>query len=408
MKKNSICNFIVSGLFLMFPLTVVVAQHVSDKLPWSVRMVESEMIRCPESWQLDFQPQLKWDYCHGLELQAMLDVYDRYGDGKIYEYALAYADTMVNDDGTIKLYKLEEYSLDRINSGKMLFRIYEQTKDSKYKKALALLRSQLDTHPRNADGGFWHKKINPNQVWLDGVYMGAPFYAEYAYRNNEVDAYADVINQFLMAARHTYDPATDLYRHACDVSRKERWADPVTGLSQHSWGRALGWYAMAFVDALDFIPKHEPGRDSMLVVFNKIASQLKRLQDDKTGVWYQVLDKSGAPGNYLESSCSSMFVYALFKGIPKGYIDQSYLDVAIKGYKGILSNFIETDENGVISITRACAVAGLGGKNYRLGDYDYYIHETIRSNDAKAVGPFIMASLEWERLKEVKAVLGKE
>lgn len=397
MKKNSICKFIVSGLLLASPLGMS-AQRVSSEQPWSVRMVESEMIRCPESWQLDFQPRLKWDYCHGLELQSMLDVYDRYGNKKIYDYALAYADTMVNADGTIKMYKREEFSLDRINSGKFIFRIYEQTKDEKYKKALALMRSQLDDHPRNEDGGFWHKKIYPHQVWLDGVYMGAPFYAEYAYRNNQVEDYADVINQFLMAARHTYDPKTDLYRHACDVSRKERWADPETGQSQHSWGRAMGWYAMAFVDALDFIPQHEPGRDSMLVTLNHLAAMVKREQDPKTGLWYQVLDKSGAEGNYLESSCSTMFVYTLFKAVRKGYIDKSYLEVAIKGYKGILDNFIEVDKDGVVSITQACAVAGLGGKNYRSGDYDYYIHETIRSNDPKAVGPFILASLEWERL----------
>ena len=407
MKKNLVCKLFVSGLLLTSSLGVS-AQRVSKELPWSVRMVESEMIRCPESWQLDFQPKLKWDYCHGLELQSMLDVYDRYGNQKIYDYALAYADTMVNNDGTIKMYKREEYSLDRVNSGKFIFRIYEQTKDDKYQKALALMRSQFDGQPRNADGGFWHKKIYPNQVWLDGVYMGAPFYAEYAFRNNEVNAYADVVNQFLMAARHTYDVKNDLYRHACDVSRKERWADPVTGQSLHSWGRAMGWYAMAFVDALDFIPKHEAGRDSMLIIFNKIASQVKRLQEPKTGLWYQVLDKSGAEGNYLESSCSAMFVYALFKGVRMGYIDKSYLDVAIKGYKGILDNFIEVDKDGVVSITRACAVAGLGGKNYRSGDYNYYINETIRSNDPKAVGPFILGSLEWERLQEVKKVVNQK
>ncbi len=377
------------------------AQRVSDNLPWSVRMAESEMIRCPESWQLDFQTKLKWDYCHGLVLQAMLDVYDRYGDTRFYDYALAYADTMVHADGTIKMYKREEYSLDRVNSGKFLFRIYEQTKEAKYKQALDLLRSQFDGHPRNADGGFWHKQVYPHQVWLDGIYMGAPFYAEYAYRHNRVEDYPDVINQFLMAARHTYDATNDVFRHACDVSRTERWADPQTGQSKHSWGRAMGWYAMAFVDALDFIPQHEAGRDSMLVVFRRLASQIKRLQEEKTGLWYQVLDRSGAPGNYLESSCSTMFVYALFKGVRKGYIDASYLEVARKGYQGILDRFIRVDADGVVSITDACAVAGLGGKKYRSGDYDYYIHETVRDNDPKAVGPFILASLEWERLKAV-------
>ena len=404
MRRIKFCQ-----LFLLTALAgmtlIAKAQKVDKNQPWSVRMVQSEMVRCPESWQLDFQPALKWDYCHGLELQAMLNVYDRYGDERIYNYALAYADTMIHDDGSIVKYKRSDFSLDRINSGKFIFRIYDQTKNEKYRKALDLMRSQLDDHPRNEDGGFWHKKIYPNQVWLDGIYMGAPFYAEYAYRNSRVNDYADVINQFLMAARHTYDPQTDLFKHACDVSRKERWSNPETGQSLHSWGRAMGWYAMAFVDALDFIPKHEAKRDSMLMVFNQLCGMIKRTQEPKSGLWYQVLDKSGAPGNYLESSCSVMFVYALFKGVRMGYIDKSYLDVAIKGYNSILKEFIEVDKDGLVTITKACAVAGLGGKVYRSGDYDYYINEMIRPNDAKAVGPFIMASLEWERLQEVKSAL---
>lgn len=400
--KNTWRSLLTAGTFL-FSASLFAGQRVSDKLPWSVRMTQSEMARCPESWQLDFQPRLKWDYCHGLELQAMLDVYDRYGDRKVFDYALSYADTMIHADGSIETYKLQEYNIDRLNSGKFLFRIYEQTGNPKYKAALDLLRSQLDTHPRNDDGGFWHKKIYPNQMWLDGIYMASPFYAEYAFRNNRPQDYADIVNQFLTVARHTYDPANGLYRHACDVSRRERWADPVTGQSAHSWGRAMGWYAMAFVDALDFIPQQQAGRDSMLVILNNIATQVKRLQDPQTGLWYQVLDKSGAPGNYLESSCSAMFVYTLFKAVRKGYIDKSYLDVALKGYQGILDNFIEVDADGLVTITKACAVAGLGGKNYRSGDYNYYINETIRNNDPKAVGPFIMASLERERLRVVAA-----
>lgn len=387
-------------------LAVVGIAQVQDSFPknqkpWSVRMAESEMVRNPESWQVDFQPSLKWDYCHGLELGAMMDVYDRYGDAKFYEYALAYADTMVNEDGTIKKYKLTDYSLDRINSGKMLFRIYEQTKDDKYKKALDLLRSQFDGQPRNADGGFWHKKVYPNQMWLDGLYMGTPFLAEYAYRNNEPQAYQEVINQIKIVARHTYDPANGLFRHACDVSKREKWADKETGQSQHCWGRALGWYMMAIVDDLDFIPQHEPGRDTVLVILNHIAETLKKYQSPE-GLWYQVMDKSGEPGNYLESSCSAMFVYSLFKAVRKGYIPSSYFAVARKGYEGILNEFIKVDDNGLVSITKACAVAGLGGKNYRMGDYDYYIHEQIRDNDPKAVGPFILASLEWEGLPKEK------
>ena len=336
MKKNSICKIIVSGLLTAVPL-MGMAQQVCGNKPWSVRMAESEMVRCPESWQLDFQTRLKWDYCHGLELQAMLDVYDAYGDKKFFDYAVAYADTMIHQDGSIETYKLEEYNIDRLNSGKMLFRIYEQTKDEKYKKALDLLRSQLDTHPRNADGGFWHKKIYENQMWLDGLYMGQPFYAEYAYRNNRVNDYADIINQFVTVARHNYDPKTDLYRHACDVSKREKWADKTTGLSQHCWGRAMGWYAMACVDVLDFIPEHEAGRESVIEILNKLVAQIKRTQDPATGVWYQVIDRSGDEGNYLESSCSTMFVYTLLKALRKGYICPSYMEVAKKGYEGLLT-----------------------------------------------------------------------
>ncbi len=390
--------FVVAAVVMTFP---VVAQQVNDQLPWSVRMTESEMIRCPESWQLDFQTRLKWDYCHGLELQAMMDVYDVYKNEKIFDYAVAYADTMVQADGSILTYRPEEYNIDRLNPGKYLFRVYEQTKDEKYKKAIDLLRSQLDTHPRNYDGGFWHKQVYPNQVWLDGVYMGSTFYAEYAFRNNHPQDYADVVNQILMAARHTYDEKTQLFKHAADISRSERWADPVTGHSAHSWGRAMGWYTMAIVDALEFIPTRQEGRDSVLVVLNHIAEQLKAIQDPATGTWYQVLDRSGDPGNYLESTCTTMFVYSLFKAVRKGYLDRSYLDVAIRGYKGILDTFIKVDDNGVVSISNCCAVAGLGGKNYRSGDYEYYLSEEVRDNDPKAVGPFIMASLEWENLQRL-------
>ena len=178
---RNLCLFRIIGIVIgVIVPCCLAAQQVDEKLPWSVRMVQSEMIRCPQSWQLDFQPTLKWDYCHGLELQSMLDVYDRYGDERIFDYARAYADTMIRVDGTIVKYKREDFSLDRINSGKFIFRIYDQTKEEKYRKALDLMRSQLDDHPRNADGGFWHKKVYPHQVWLDGVYMGAPFYAEYA------------------------------------------------------------------------------------------------------------------------------------------------------------------------------------------------------------------------------------
>jgi len=365
-----------------------------DNLTYAVRMADSEMKRYPEPWQLDFQKTLKWDYSAGVELQAFLNLYEATGDVRYKNYAIAYADTFVNDDGSIKTYRLEEYSVDRVNTGKIFFRIYEYTGNEKYRKAIDLLRSQMFTHPRNEDGGFWHKKVYPNQMWLDGLYMAQPFIAEYAVRYNRPEDFTDVINQFVTVARHTYDPATGLYRHACDVSRRMFWADSVTGQSKHAWGRALGWYVMAIVDALDFIPANQPGRDSVLAILNNIAFQLKRIQDPATGLWYQVLDRSGDEGNYLESSCSAMFIYSLYKALRKGYIDKSYREITDKAYSGFIKQFIETDANGLTNLTRACAVAGLGGANNRSGTYDYYINELIRSNDPKAVGPFINAMIE--------------
>lgn len=369
----------------------------SEPISYAVQIADAEMVRCPESWQLDFQQSLKWDYCHGVELQAFLNLYEVTGDKKYKAYAIAYADTMVNADGSIKTYKLEEYNIDRVNTGKVLFRIYEYTRDEKYKKAIDLLRSQMDTHPRNTDGGYWHKKIYPHQMWLDGLYMAEPFLAEYAARYNRPDDFREIVDQFLIVARHTYDPATGLYRHACDVSRQMFWADSITGQSKHAWGRAMGWYTMAFVDALDFIPENQPGRDSMLLILQNMVARLKEIQDPATGLWYQVLDRSGEEGNYLESSCSAMFMYTLFKALRKGYIDASYQEMAEKTYRGFIKTFLETGDDGLLNLTKTCAVAGLGGNGNRSGDYDYYIHELVRSNDPKAIGPFINAMIEREQ-----------
>ena len=367
--------------------------------PWSVRMAESEMIRCPEAWQLDFLTRLKWDYCHGVELGAFLNLYDAYGEKRYYDYVKQYCDTMVHENGAIETYRPSELSLDRINTGKIFFRMHEITKEPKYIKALNMLRSQLVCQPRTKEGGFWHKQVYPNQMWLDGIYMASPFYAEYAFRNSRPEDYSDVIRQFVVCARHTYDAKTGLYRHAWDEARKQPWADKTTGQSLHTWGRAMGWYAMALVDALEFIPKHEAGRDSVMEILYNVVKQIKRWQDKESGLWYQVIDRSGDEGNYLESSVSTMFVYTLYKGVRLGLIDTSYLEVAEKRYQGILKHFVEVDKDGVVSLTQTCAVAGLGGKPYRSGDYNYYIHEKVRSNDPKAVGPFINASLERERLQ---------
>lgn len=398
MKKNFICNFILSGLLLFSPLSMF-AQRVDSNLPWSVRMVESEMIRCPESWQLDFQPKLKWDYCHGLELQSMLDVYDRYGNRKIYDYALAYADTMVNADGTIKMYKREEYSLDRINSGKFIFRIYEQTKDEKYKKALALMRSQLDEHPRNADGGFWHKKIYPNQVWLDGLYMGQPFYMEYETRFNDKKNYPDIFNQFFNVVKNMRDEKTGLYYHAYDSSKEMFWCDKTTGLSKNFWLRALGWYSMALLDTLTKADNsYQPAYDQLKQVFIDLMESMVKFQDE-SGMWYQVVNMGGREKNYLETSGSAIMAYSMLKGVRLGFLPESFRAYGEKAFHGICDRYLK-EKDGRLSLGGICLVAGLGGPQMRDGTYEYYMSEPVVEDDAKGVGPFLLAYTEIRRLGE--------
>ena len=371
---------------------------VNPELPMSVRMCQSEIIRNPEGWMLDFSTKLKWNYCHGIECQAFLDVYDRYGGDYLYKYVKQFADTMINENGRIYGYKKTNYNLDHVNSGKILFRLYEREKDPRYKIAMDTLRAQLASQPRTSDGGFWHKKIYPYQMWLDGIYMGSPFYAQYAATFNEPEDFADVVSQFLIIAKHTYDKKTGLYRHAWDEIKALPWSDLKTGQAPHVWGRALGWYMMAIVDALDFIPENQPGRDKMILILNDLVKILPKYQDQRTGAWYQVVDMPEREGNYLEMSCTPMYAYAIAKGVRKGYLPEKSLSIAQKAYQGILDNFIVVDDKGIVSLTRICGVAGLGGrKPYRDGSFDYYVNEIVRDNDPKGVAPFIMLCLEMER-----------
>lgn len=367
---------------------------------WSVRMAESEMIRNPSLWMADFVTEKKWNYTQGLMGLAFLRVSDTTGEIRYYNYAKGYADSLIDSQGEILNYKMSNYNLDQINPGKMLFELSDRTGDPRYEKVIHTLWEQLASQPRIPEGGFWHKAVYPDQMWLDGLYMSAPFYAEYSLRYDRPDDFADVVSQFLIVAHHTYDPATGLYRHAFDASRKMPWADPVTGQAPHAWGRAMGWFSMAIVDALDFIPEDQPGREEMITILRGMAESLAKIQDPATGGWYQVLDRSGDEGNYIETSCTAMFTYSLLKGIRMGYLDRSYLANAEKAYKGLIDNFIRRDENGVLSMTNICGVAGLGGDPYRDGSYEYYIGETVRDNDPKGVGPFIMASLEYESLSK--------
>jgi unsaturated rhamnogalacturonyl hydrolase len=324
-------------------------------------------------------------------------VWERTADGHYFKFIQQAVDHFVNDDGTIRTYKLEDYNLDNILNGRILLLLYKVTEKEKYKKAADTLREQLKTHPRTSEGGFWHKKIYPSQMWLDGLYMGEPFYAEYAATFHEDADFDDIARQFVLIEQHARVPKTGLLYHGWDESRQQRWADPQTGRSPNFWGRAMGWYAMALVDVLDYFPREHPRRAELLAILQRLAAAVERYQEPKSGLWYQVLDRGGAPGNYLEASASCMFVYALAKGVRQGYLPDSYRKVAQKGYQGIINRFVETDAGGQVNLKGTVSVAGLGGNPYRDGSYEYYLSEKVVADDPKGVGAFLMASSEMER-----------
>ena len=367
---------------------------------YSTWMADSEIKRNPEGWTLDFNQKPKWEYTHGLIMTSMEKLYEATGEEKYLDYIKNFAEFMIDEKGVIKTYKQSDYNIDRVQGGRFLIGLYEETGEERYKIALEELRQQMKEHPRTSEGGFWHKKIYPSQMWLDGLYMGSTFLARYAQAFKETELFNDVANQFYLMDKYAYTPETGLYHHAWDESREQRWADPETGLSSNYWGRSIGWFSMAVVDVLDYFPEDHPKRDSLIAIAQKIAEGIVRYQDEETGVWYQVLDQGTREGNYLEASASSMYAYFLLKGVEKGYLDPKFRDAGIKAYEGIIDEFIRKDKDGGISLTRVNGVAGLGGDPYRDGSYEYYINEIIRDNDPKGVGPFILASLQYESLQK--------
>ena len=419
-------NYFVNGSLC---LTEMPYKHYSE---W---MTYSEMKRTPRSYLLDFSQKPKWSYVMGIELEGMLDTYLKYGGEDIRRYCQEYTDTMINAKGDIRGYNILDYNLDNIRTGHFVTRMYQQWPEAKNLKAMQTMMKQLQNQPRTiADKVYWHKAIYAYQVWLDGIFMGLPYRVLTApitqttqksrnsqkTQNPQITAiYDDAVNQLKVTYERTLDSKTGLNRHAYDETRKTFWADKETGLSQHCWGRAQGWYTMALIEVLDALPESYSRRSEVIDLLRKDFDAILKWQDKKTGTWYQVMDSPGREGNYLESTCSSMFTYALLKAYRKGYVGAKYRDAGIRAYKGIINNFIKVNEDKTISLTNCCSVAGLGpavtpeveaamkkinpkGKvkenQKRDGSYDYYLSEPIRDNDAKGLGPFIWASLEMEML----------
>ena len=396
---------------------------------YSEWMTYSEMQRTPQSYLLDFSTKPKWSYVMGIELEGMLDTYLRYGDQKIMDYCKLYTDTMINGQGDIRGFNILDYNLDNIRTGHFVTRMYQQLPEKKNLLAMHTMMKQLQDQPRTVkDKVYWHKAIYAYQVWLDGIFMGLPYRcltapittsAKEAKKGAVTKIYDDAVNQLTITYNRTLDPKTGLNRHAYDENRNMFWADKATGLSQHCWGRAQGWYSMALIEVLDALPEDYARRSEVIDLLKKDLDAVLKWQDKQSGVWYQVMDQPGREGNYLESTCSSMFAYVLLKAYRKGYVGTKYRDAGIKAYRGIINNFIRVNADKTISLTQCCAVAGLGPgispeveaalkkinpkakakeNTRRDGSYAYYLSEEIRDNDAKGLGPFLWASLEMEQM----------
>ncbi|WP_243770714.1 MULTISPECIES: glycoside hydrolase family 105 protein [Mucilaginibacter] len=386
-----VCTFLFAGLALR-----------AQTQPWSQRMANTAI----QIWK-DSLPGTNWSYDQGIVLQGLQSVWQQSARSEYFTYIQKSMDRYVGADGSIRTYKAKDYTLDNILSGRSLLFLHQVLGTEKYYKAASLLRKQLDEQPKTPEGGFWHKKRYTNQMWLDGLYMAEPFYAEYASVYHEDADFDQIADQFIWMEQHARDAKKGLLYHAWDQSKKERWANPQTGLSASLWARADGWYAMALVDVLSYFPANHPKRAALVAILKRLAVAIQACQDQGTGLWYQVLDKGNKKGNYLEASASCMFVYTLAKGVREGYLPQHYLPAARKAYDGVIKSFIETDADGQVNLKGTAGAVGVGGEPYRDGSYEYYTGVKTVTNETKGVGSFMLASVEMERLANLNAGKGK-
>ena len=337
-----------------------------------------------------------WNYIDGCMMVALLSMSEITGDPRYADFAESFIDAFVMEDGTIRTFAPQKHSLDDINEGRVLFRLYEKTGKNKYRLAADRLMAALREQPRTADGNFWHKAIYPNQVWLDGLYMGQVFYVLYE-KHFGTGNFADTLSQFQQVRAHMHDPKTGLYYHGYDQTRKAFWADPVTGCSRSFWLRAIGWFTIALVDILEELPEG-PDKDTLTGIYRELMESLVHYADPETGMYYQVVDQAGREGNYLETSGSSMIAYAMLKGARLGILSEDYADRGTKTFEGIVNKYLSFSGD-TLNLGGICLVAGLGPEDNRRrdGTYEYYISEPIVENDAKGVAPFLLCYTEIKR-----------
>lgn len=403
-----------SNALLALPLLAITAMGIplpeefsgAPPLEWSKRLADSEMARLDQSWFHGESDKARWTYDRTLVGLALLELAEVTDEKTYAEFGARTAESFIGDDGSIADYQLEDYNIDLVAPGKVLLHRWENgVRPEKNRLALETLRRQMHEHPRTKEGGFWHKKRYPHQMWLDGLFMASPFLAQYGRVFDEPALYDEVVRQAVLMDKVAYDKESGLWFHGWDEARKQDWADRKTGLSANFWGRAVGWWAMAIVDTLEFLPGDHPGTPKLREILIRIADGIARWQDEDSGLWWQVLDQGEREGNYLEATCSSMYVYALAKALNHGWLPrETYQPTVLKGYEGIVRDLIREDDEGHIRLTKCCEVAGLGFTNRdgipRDGSFDYYVSEPVIDNDPKGVGPFIMAGIELRDLQD--------
>jgi len=394
--NSNVWPALLNNVTISTQIAVAIANEM-DTIPTSFakKIAATIMHIWPDSFAVKPGDKASWSDDQVVILRGIDQLWNATGDAQYFQYMQHAMDYYVKEDGSIYDYIQEDYDLDHLNNGKILLTLYQVTGKEKYKKAIDQLHNQLLNHPRNTLGGLWHKKIYPNQMWLDGLYMGATFYAQWASVFHDTAAFNDITRQFVLVEKHTRDEKSGLLYHAWDESKQQKWADPITGKSPHIWAGAMGWYGMALVDALDYYPVNHPGKDVLIQILQRWSNAILKVQDPKDGLWFDILDATNDPRNYKEASASSMFTLTLLKAIRKGYISQAYLNQAKKAYTGLLANFI-TNEKGQLNLKGTVSVSRLGGNPYRDGSLDEYFKEPVIVNDPKGMGAFLQATVEAE------------
>ena len=369
--------------------------------------IEKLMTSSPDMplWNIESIKQGKkpaWNYIDGCMMTSLVEMYKTTKDEKYLNFVKKFVDYYINDDGTILGYDVNKYSTDDISESRILFDLYDITKNPKYDKAIELVFTQIKTHPRTKEGNFWHKKIYPNQVWLDGLYMAQPFYTRYMTIRGSKD-YHDIVNQFTNVRKIMFDDKAKLYYHGYDSERKMFWADKNTGLSKNFWLRSIGWFTVALADVLDYMDEQMYDEyHTIKAIFKETIDGILQYQDKDSHMFYQVPNFPGKEGNYLETSGSAMIAYAILKGVRLNQLPERYRQIGLDIFNGICDKYLSVKEDGDLNLGGICLVAGLGPENNtrRDGTYEYYISEPVVENDAKGVGPLIMAYTEVIKLEK--------